>query len=201
MVQVCLYSMLGCNPAATPEALKKAYKKQAMVHHPYKGGNAHFFNRLKQVLDILLDKHLREIYDSCGHDGLDDYEDAKEKLDLCNTQYADIEKEKSHLCNKQYADIKSDLVWVEMAPVQPMDLGDEVKFDMASGKNYIARKRMLLWPRQAAEPPLRTSQAPPRPSQASRPWPRVSVGKVFNEHCKREKIDQGKGQRMRRRMR
>ena len=69
MVQVCLYSMLGCNPAATPEALKKAYKKQAMVHHPDKGGNAHFFNRLKQVLDILLDKHLREIYDSCGHDG------------------------------------------------------------------------------------------------------------------------------------
>ena len=131
------------------------------MHHPDKGGNVHFFNRLKQVLDILLDKHLREIYDSCGHDGLDDYEDAKEKLDICNTQYADIEKEKSHLCNKQYADIKSDLAWVEMAPVQPMDLGDEVKFDMASGTNYIARKRMLLWPRQAPESPLRASQAPP----------------------------------------
>ncbi len=71
-----------------------------------------------------------------------------------------------------------------------MDHGDEVKFDMASGKNYSARKWLVPKPSQAPEPSSRPGQAPPRPSQARRPWPRGSVGEIFNEYFKREKIDQ-----------
>jgi curved DNA-binding protein CbpA len=61
------YDLLGVAPDATPEQLKKAYRKKALQLHPDKRGNTpeaqDEFTRMKQAYDVLNDPQKREIYD------------------------------------------------------------------------------------------------------------------------------------------
>ncbi|XP_062082438.1 dnaJ protein homolog ANJ1-like [Humulus lupulus] len=64
------YDVLGVSKNASPDDLKKAYKKAAMKNHPDKGGDPEKFKEVSQAYEILIDPEKRAVYDKYGEDGL-----------------------------------------------------------------------------------------------------------------------------------
>eukprot|EP00878_Enallax_costatus_P030206 GHUV01032870.1.p1 GENE.GHUV01032870.1~~GHUV01032870.1.p1 ORF type:complete len:202 (+),score=69.47 GHUV01032870.1:343-948(+) len=65
----CLYEVLGVDKTADDDAIKKAYRKQALVWHPDKNqhrlGEADaVFKEIQNAYEVLSDKHERAWYDS-----------------------------------------------------------------------------------------------------------------------------------------
>ena len=58
------YSILGVNKQATPEEIKKAYRKLASQHHPDKGGDTAKFQEIQTAYDTLSDPQKRQAYDN-----------------------------------------------------------------------------------------------------------------------------------------
>jgi len=58
------YKRLGVGRNASPEDIKKAYKKLAMQHHPDKGGNQKTFQEINEAYDTLKDPRKRQQYDN-----------------------------------------------------------------------------------------------------------------------------------------
>ncbi|TDH72102.1 hypothetical protein CCR75_001252 [Bremia lactucae] len=73
------YDLMGVSADATPEQIKKAYRKKALQLHPDKRGNTpesqEEFTRMKQAYDVLSDPQKREVYDQVGEDGIKLMED------------------------------------------------------------------------------------------------------------------------------
>lgn len=69
-----LYDVLGVDKNATPEEIKKAYRKMALKHHPDKNPNnpeaTEKFKEVNHAHSILADPGKREIYDKYGSMGL-----------------------------------------------------------------------------------------------------------------------------------
>jgi len=57
------YSILGVNPGASPDEIKKAYRKLANQHHPDKGGDQAKFKDISVAYDTLSDGQKRAEYD------------------------------------------------------------------------------------------------------------------------------------------
>ncbi|KAL0390691.1 UNVERIFIED_CONTAM: DnaJ proteinANJ1 [Sesamum calycinum] len=64
------YDVLGVPKTASPDDLKKAYKKAAIKNHPDKGGDPEKFKELAHAYEVLSDPEKREIYDQYGEDAL-----------------------------------------------------------------------------------------------------------------------------------
>ncbi|XP_024403577.1 dnaJ protein homolog isoform X2 [Physcomitrium patens] len=64
------YAVLGVGKGASPDELKKAYRKAAIKNHPDKGGDPEKFKELAHAFQILSDPKKREIYDKYGEDAL-----------------------------------------------------------------------------------------------------------------------------------
>jgi DnaJ family protein A protein 2 len=64
-----LYEILNVQPNASEEELKKAWKKQAMKHHPDKGGDVEKFQEIQKAYEILSDSEKRKMYDRFGENG------------------------------------------------------------------------------------------------------------------------------------
>ncbi|GAA5985193.1 hypothetical protein JCM10908_002563 [Rhodotorula pacifica] len=68
------YSRLGVSRDADDDAIKRAYKKQALKHHPdrNKGSEeaAKKFKEVSEAYEVLSDKDKRAIYDQFGEEGL-----------------------------------------------------------------------------------------------------------------------------------
>lgn len=66
------YDLLGVNKDSSDDVIKKAYKKNALKHHPDRGGDADKFKELSQAYEVLSDPKKKEIYDKYGEEGLTD---------------------------------------------------------------------------------------------------------------------------------
>lgn len=69
------YEILDVSPNASPDDIKKAYRKKALQWHPDKNpDNKEFaekkFKEVAEAYEVLSDKHKREIYDRYGREGL-----------------------------------------------------------------------------------------------------------------------------------
>lgn len=60
------YKTLGVNRNASEAELKKAYKTQAMKHHPDKGGDASKFQQINEAYETLRDPAKKQNYDRFG---------------------------------------------------------------------------------------------------------------------------------------
>lgn len=60
------YQILGISHNASPEEVRKAYRKLAHKHHPDKGGDEKKFKEIAEAYQILSDKEKRAQYDRFG---------------------------------------------------------------------------------------------------------------------------------------
>ena len=58
------YAILGVSKDASPEEIKKAYRKLAMEHHPDRGGDVARFQEISQAYDTLSDPAKKSAYDT-----------------------------------------------------------------------------------------------------------------------------------------
>lgn len=60
------YKTLGVNKNASPDEIKKAYRKMAMKHHPDRGGDESTFQNISQAYETLSDPEKKQMYDTYG---------------------------------------------------------------------------------------------------------------------------------------
>jgi len=58
------YTILGVPRTATPEEIKKAYRKKAMANHPDRGGDEAKFKQVTEAYEILSNSDKRDAYDN-----------------------------------------------------------------------------------------------------------------------------------------
>ena len=63
------YKTLGVDKSASQEEIKKAYRKQAVKHHPDKGGDEVEFKKINEAYQVLSDPQKRAQFDQFGSAG------------------------------------------------------------------------------------------------------------------------------------
>lgn len=58
------YKTLGINRSATPEEIKRAFRKLAGIHHPDKGGDAEEFKKIQSAYEVLGNPEKKLAYDN-----------------------------------------------------------------------------------------------------------------------------------------
>ncbi len=71
MSQRDYYEVLGVKKDASPDEIKKAFRRAAVQHHPDKeGGDESKFKEVNEAYDVLKDAQKRQRYDQFGHAGV-----------------------------------------------------------------------------------------------------------------------------------
>lgn len=63
------YNTLGVSRDASPEEIKKAYRKLAIKHHPDRGGDEEEFKKINEAYSVLSDPERKHAYDNPPHRG------------------------------------------------------------------------------------------------------------------------------------
>eukprot|EP01062_Namystynia_karyoxenos_P025852 TRINITY_DN2025_c0_g1_i1.p1 TRINITY_DN2025_c0_g1~~TRINITY_DN2025_c0_g1_i1.p1 ORF type:complete len:454 (+),score=174.34 TRINITY_DN2025_c0_g1_i1:109-1362(+) len=66
------YDTLGVKPDADEAAIKRAYRKLALKHHPDRGGDEAKFKEIGHAYEVLVDEKKRKLYDEHGKKGLEE---------------------------------------------------------------------------------------------------------------------------------
>jgi molecular chaperone DnaJ len=64
------YEVLGIGRDASPDEIKKAFRRAAVQHHPDRGGNEEKFKEVNEAYEVLKDPSKRQRYDQFGHAGV-----------------------------------------------------------------------------------------------------------------------------------
>lgn len=64
------YDVLGIGQSASPDEIKKAFRKKAVEHHPDRGGDETKFKEANEAYEILSNPEKRKRYDQFGHAGV-----------------------------------------------------------------------------------------------------------------------------------
>lgn len=64
------YEVLGVKKDASPDEIKKAFRRAAVEHHPDRGGDEAKFKELNEAYEVLKDTDKRKRYDQFGHAGV-----------------------------------------------------------------------------------------------------------------------------------
>jgi len=65
------YEVLGVEKNATPDQIKKAYRKLAVKNHPDKGGDEALFKEIQKAFDVLGDERKKSLYDQGGEEAVE----------------------------------------------------------------------------------------------------------------------------------
>jgi curved DNA-binding protein CbpA len=57
------YAVLGVQPSSTPEEIKAAFRKLAMLHHPDRKGDPLKFKEVNEAAEVIADEERRKEYD------------------------------------------------------------------------------------------------------------------------------------------
>src|SRR5213592_2058845 len=64
------YEVLGVKKDASPDEIKKAYRRAAIEHHPDQGGDEAKFKEVNEAYEVLKDPSKKQRYDQFGHAGV-----------------------------------------------------------------------------------------------------------------------------------
>ncbi|MBX4201477.1 molecular chaperone DnaJ [Candidatus Saccharibacteria bacterium] len=64
------YEVLGVGKDASADEIKKAYRREAVQHHPDRGGDELKFKEVSEAYEVLKDDSKRKRYDQFGHAGI-----------------------------------------------------------------------------------------------------------------------------------
>jgi molecular chaperone DnaJ len=64
------YEILGVGKDASPDEIKKAFRRLAIEHHPDRGGDEAKFKEINEAYEVLKDTDKRKRYDQFGHAGV-----------------------------------------------------------------------------------------------------------------------------------
>jgi molecular chaperone DnaJ len=64
------YEVLGVDKSASADEIKKAFRKEAIKHHPDRGGDEAKFKELNEAYEVLKDSSKKQRYDQFGHAGV-----------------------------------------------------------------------------------------------------------------------------------
>ena len=64
------YEVLGVKKDASPDEVKKAFRRAAVEHHPDRGGDETKFKEINEAYEVLKDSDKRQRYDQFGHAGV-----------------------------------------------------------------------------------------------------------------------------------
>jgi molecular chaperone DnaJ len=64
------YEILGVGKDASPDEIKKAFRRMAIEHHPDRGGDEAKFKEINEAYEVLKDTDKRKRYDQFGHAGV-----------------------------------------------------------------------------------------------------------------------------------
>src|SRR5947209_10826370 len=64
------YEVLGVGKDASPDEIKKAFRRAAVQHHPDRGGDETKFKEINEAYEVLKDDAKRKRYDQFGHAGV-----------------------------------------------------------------------------------------------------------------------------------
>lgn len=64
------YEVLGVGKDASPDEIKKAFRRAAVEHHPDRGGDEAKFKEINEAYEVLKDADKRKRYDQFGHAGV-----------------------------------------------------------------------------------------------------------------------------------
>lgn len=70
-----LYEILEISVTATQEEIKKSFRKQALQHHPDKGGDEARYKKIQEAYEILSNDEKRKLYDRHGKNGVQEQPD------------------------------------------------------------------------------------------------------------------------------
>jgi molecular chaperone DnaJ len=70
MAKADYYDVLGVSRDASPDEIKKAFRRAAVEHHPDRGGDEAKFKEINEAYEVLKDADKRRRYDQFGHAGV-----------------------------------------------------------------------------------------------------------------------------------